>query len=445
MASRIRFDAKQAMSTGSVQLFVTLDYSDECVPYAKISDLVGLRPDTTFVSVPIYRDSHFKRGFSRVDMVPGPTLLKSLDVPFFGSFHENYFKTYSLKVNKRHDNKRVGLIYYKDVQDFEKRLRTNISRAGLKSKIRCFKTAEYGATTFRPHFHLAVTCRVDEQAQIASLIRKSWPLCHWHVSDKRIQVARNVGKYIASYVNKSAEFPGFLSVLAPPQHSFSRFYGYDSDRFSYARLSKMVDKGDLRLPIMFDELCGNYSLRLVPAHVMYRYWPKFKGLSRLSDAEVYDVCRCPARLHRYAERLDYSREDIKDNISRLRRGFTRCLAASPYPDLTYMDWANQYLLAWNVFRRNILSDWYTQQELGELDIQNSFDNLPDLSRPNARARCAPWSSNCLTDAQLLPANMLPYHVTSSARLADEFHHKIKQRKVNEHIYSRLSNNEKTMT
>lgn len=49
-----------------------------------------------------------------------------------------------------------GLLRYKDVQDFLKKLRESVRRDSPDTRLRFFTAAEYGEQTSRPHYHLAI-------------------------------------------------------------------------------------------------------------------------------------------------------------------------------------------------------------------------------------------------------------------------------------------------
>jgi len=84
-----------------------------------------------------------------------------------------------------------GSLVPKDLQDFLKRLRFNLS----PDKIRYYAVGEYGDETFRPHYHLALFGCGSSRADT---ITASWGLGIVDVGSLTLQSAQ----YIAGYVTK---------------------------------------------------------------------------------------------------------------------------------------------------------------------------------------------------------------------------------------------------
>lgn len=102
----------------------------------------------------------------------------------------------------------------KDVQNFLKKLRFNIStsvNSDTDTSISYFLVGEYGPRTFRPHYHGILFFNSPELlAQIKDLLIRSWSFGKVEYPG----LARNSGqccKYVSSYCNSYAYLPDYLS------------------------------------------------------------------------------------------------------------------------------------------------------------------------------------------------------------------------------------------
>lgn len=426
LTSRINFEAADGLKHGQIQVFLTLTYDMYSVPYVRISDLLEYFHQDHFYDMPVYRDSERVRTFGSVNTIRHIDHLGNVTLPpMRASFTFNQLNKYHLHQNKGYG--KIGIIYYKDLQAFEKRLLSNIRRSENPYKVKFFNTAEYGETYSRPHFHVVCQIPKDRLAEFRDSVVRSWTYHDWTSpeSRRRFEVARNVGSYVASYVNKPDDVPAFLEHLFPSKHSFSLFFGYSSDKFTYPSIKEMVERRDLHLPIMFDQLRGEDSLRLVPQHVICRYFPKFKGLCRLSVLEVHDVLRFPQNLSKYAERLEYSGNDLTDNIRIILRSRNRCGCR-----VDGERYAREYLETWSVWKLSLLRDFYLSQQSGQLPLNQSYDNAVQYLRTPSRLRAYGLSDNDL----LLP-NEMPIRKVKTKYLTEKYLRKKKQKKVSSVYYS----------
>lgn len=104
----------------------------------------------------------------------------------------------------------------RDIQLFKKRLNTYIKRevTGTYKSYRSCIAAEYGPTTFRPHYHGVLFFNDRRIAEkINYLVRKAWSddagnaFGDAHADPEKSNVAR----YVAKYVTKPADIPKFYS------------------------------------------------------------------------------------------------------------------------------------------------------------------------------------------------------------------------------------------
>lgn len=438
LASRIRFQASDGLKHGKIQVFITLTYESYTCPFVYASDLLPCLSSDHFSDIKVYRDTKRIRKFGDIESHIQTVELGSLTLPPYSDNSTiNFLSNFYLKDRNNNGYGKIGIVYYKDLQNFEKRVSSYLRYHSDGFKIDWFNASEYGPTTYRPHFHLVATVPKDRLRDFRVAVVHSWPFHNWNVS-RRFQIARNVGNYVASYCNSSSVLPSFFRDLFPAKHSFSLYYGYDSDTFSYDKVSSMVRKGDLHLPIFFDKLRGSDSLRVVPAHILYRYYPKFKGISRLDTSEIFSVMRQPDNLAKYAERLEYSGDDLKVAINTIWRGRKRCRPIECLADgkayrrcLSDISQGHRYALewldAWSAYRSSIQRDWYTSQQSGDLSTPVAFDNLHELRRSQ-------FQYYGITESDIIPPNKMPWRINETKRLTEQYSRKIKQRKVSAHLY-----------
>lgn len=359
---------------------------------------------------------------SRLDDVtlpPSPGL--HLTFKQFNKFHLHQPKGYG----------KIGIVRYKDLQDFEKRLLSSVRRSEEPYQVRFFNSSEYGETYYRPHFHIIAEIPSDKYGDFYTHVRKCWQMHDWDApeSKHRYQLARDCSSYVASYVNKPDGLPDWLSSLFPAKHSFSLRFGFTSDTFSIENIAKKVDRGDLSLPIMFDKLRGDYSLRCMPAHVMYRYFPKFKGISRLDSFALSECLRCPARLAKYADLLEYSGDDLRNAQNIIRRSRNRCQSVVNSTE----EYADLYVRAWSVWRETILRKWYQDCSDGSLPIGEQFDNMHHLLTYANHRRLSAYG---LTDDTIITLpNDMHFRQEHTRYLIDLYNKKRKQKKTNSLMYS----------
>lgn len=431
LTRRIRFQHVEDSKHGKIQLFLTLTYAKDWIPYVMASDIViheNSRHD--FAEIPIYRDSSIKRGFGSSFPVRGQVLLERKQVQVYG-FNLDYEQVNKIHLNQKNGNGKISIIYYKDLQDFQKRLKINCDRyLGIKGEsLRFFNTSEYGETTFRSHFHVLVTIPADKLEGFRRMVRKSWIYGYFPSSHSRDSVARDCSRYVASYVNQPSDLPAWLQALFPAKHSFTHYYGFDSQYFSFEKVREMVQRGDLHLPIFFDKSREQYSLSLLLPSVLSRYFPLFKGLSRLYSSEISELLRCPSNIGLYSQRCEYNLDDCRMIDSTIRRCRARCGMASLSKGVQY---AALWQKAWSVYKQNVLSDWYRQQQEQHLSNEpptEYYDNLTSIDSHSFRE----LYGLSVYDERLNP-NKQHWRTELTDYYTEKYDKLRKEKKVNYHLY-----------
>lgn len=186
-----------------------LDYNDEYLP---CFDLVnGYLKE---------RQQRFWRGRFEFDELAFP--LDSMDDYLTTEFDRQYFYN---RLYEHHTS--IPHASVRDIQNFKKRLNRYLQRevTGQYKNFRSCICAEYGPTTFRPHYHGILffnDSRIADRLQF--YVRKAWsetvdgvhrPFGHTNVEPDRGNTAGYVGKYI----KKPADLPSCYS-----HPSFSTFF-----------------------------------------------------------------------------------------------------------------------------------------------------------------------------------------------------------------------------
>lgn len=283
---------KHAVYNGYVNLFVTLTYRNINIPYILKNEI-----QENSANINIYRDCSVRRVRygSGYDIAYKYDRHKhqigTIDCFKYKLFPDKKDISKLSKLRGQRDPNKVGVLFYKDVQDFEKRLRQNLVRHfQVLSPIYTFKCSELGPSTQRPHFHLLISVPQENLAECKSAIVESWPYDSRITSAKSIQIARNAASYVSSYVNRGSDFPRFMDCKPlRPKHSFSKGYGTTSVAFTLPRILESFERGSLTYDP--NEL-GIFSTRsnvIYPQYALRRYFGKCYGYSRLSYDEIKNL------------------------------------------------------------------------------------------------------------------------------------------------------------
>lgn len=356
---------KNACWNGYAPLFVTLTYSNLSVPYIDKSEYKDSNV-TNISSLFIRRDVDFRRvrisGDYKMLYLP---ILKTSPLEVIDCCENNIFvdsQTIKSLPDLKGKKGRVGVLYFKDLQNFEKRLRINLERRyGVHKPIYTFKVSEYGPTTIRPHFHLLIYVPLAHLEECKCAIVESWPYDNKNAISRYIELARNAASYVSSYVNRGADFPKLFEARPfKPKHSFSKEFGLQNLQFTLRHIVEGIERGSLRYTTSRNRNgFKDVTDVLLPKYFINRYFFKFKGYSRLSRCAVLELLRNPAILY------STSYEDIIRN--RL------CLV----DEFDEIDW-NQVNTVFNAIKlrySRFLSDFTYYEEVD--GILHKFSGLPD--------------------------------------------------------------------
>lgn len=211
--------------------FVTLTYDEEHLPIVDTSSLFSAS-DNEIVN--LQQNYDFNEDFSTPFVVNSVDLRNSI-IQY--NKHRAFYKAnYSVNRNVTYQDNQVAVLVNRHLQLFIKRFRKYVS-THYNEKIRYYAVGEYGVQSLRPHWHILffysssklagdfedVLCfgTKDRPIQTPIFLRSLWKF--GHVDSK--QTDGKAYFYVSSYVNKPADFPYVLTLLAPQRAFHSNFFG----------------------------------------------------------------------------------------------------------------------------------------------------------------------------------------------------------------------------
>lgn len=385
---------------GYTWYFLTLTYENKFLPYILKSDLKNHE-----LRLPVYRD--YDRALYRstsdyvLDDSPRP-----LDSPIdYIDLDEDWYERFAhgrifSAIGKRNA---VGICYYKDLQNFLKRLRICLKRNyNYSSKFYYFACQEYGETNYRPHTHVLLHAPSSDESIFRSAVNKCWRFDSQ--LPRKFEVARCASSYVSTYVNCDSRFPLYLKSKAlRAKHSYSQDFGLDYTSFGLPYLLSKSDTSDLTytLSVLVKGSPKQFNLP-IPKYVINRHFPLFTGYCRLSNAAVYDLVKSaisdkPLAFFNTAYNIFfehglnpvnhlysylYSKDEIKrlqPNLryekiqTSLKNAYHRYLRLYPYS--SPVQYAQYYVDVWQSFNRTKFALWYKNKD--GIPLLEQFDNVAD--------------------------------------------------------------------
>lgn len=357
------FRIRRSITANDVALFVTLTYNNECLPVIRRDEI------SPYNVVNVYRRNG--GDWSVVDQI---------DLGDLGDMSVSDVRRLCSPENFRSSDY-VAICYYPDVQRFMKRLRVNLLRHyHYTGKFKYYATTEYGKEHYRPHAHLLIIAPREVESTFRAAIDESWQYHDKYKLPRWIETSYDAASYAASYVNCGGDFPKILrSHSLRAKHSYSQDFGISSSEFSVGSILSKVDKGSLRYLSMSDLGKSKCSDFLIPKYVINRYFPIFKGYTRLDLHSSRLVLRCPRRYSEVSQQVD-SMDVHKINVS-LRNHYEKVKALLHDASYTYEDYCIDFERVWTCWHSCHLKDWYRQQvtERHKYGLENFYDNLYEVS------------------------------------------------------------------
>lgn len=417
---------RQHCPDGSRPLFVTLTYARYMCPYFNQSDFDKIVSGETS-ELPIYRDSKLlHNGKFKKDK----QLLKTIDCDV-----QKDFKFRTLKHEGKH-GARVGVIYYKDVQDFIKRFRQRFFRAVGKTDLSFYAASEYGPTTLRPHFHLLVYVPYEYEDTARDLLVKSWPFGNKERTRKHILSFGSFESYVSSYVNCFSSVPAFLWRYFKPKKSMSIFFGLGK----VSSLDSILDMStkrcfNFKLSTTTDGKAKEYNIRL-SKRAINKYFPYFVGVGTLSEHQTCQLFTCPAR---YSEFFEDARlvgnSHMYDFTRALARGYNRF--CSQYGNVPMFEYARIYSFVWTSYKLSSFDGFYNNElwRSGMIDKYQMYDNLPFIKFGKLRYYRKEFDIDKISDNP----NYYYENGVRHSKMVYEFNRRVKTKKINEAINEAVFN------
>lgn len=224
----------------------------------------------------------------------------------------------------------VSVCYYKDYQNFIKRLYTNLKRNYCydTKKLSIFGCSEYGKSFSRAHFHALLWCPSTDYFIVKRAITESWLYNNrYQRFNKMVQIARAPARYVSGYVTKHIDLPFLFRERAFKQrHSTSKYFNYTNEAFKPQNVKRSALAHSLEYDSYIIRKGGTVEpvTLLLPRYVINRFFPKCSGFSRFTYDSLEKYIYKPYSLYRelknnpkYRERfLDYfySSKDIVRSI-----------------------------------------------------------------------------------------------------------------------------------
>lgn len=397
-----------------LSFFVTCTYARDYCPYFRLEDYLNkVNP------LPIYRDMKLIRTKGSSKYVRERDLLDEVHI-------DDWFNNKKLP-HLAFRSHCIGVAYFKDFQDFIKRVKIYLKRHyNYVGYFKVFTCTEYGEDTCRPHAHFIIT--VDNTSsmyeKLRSAVMSSWKMCSADRWKKGFQINEDASSYVSSYVNSPSVVPVFLKTNFKTKHSISKYYGYNIKSFSRDSILEKVRSGNMQYARQINSADVPSVVNLpLPKYVVNRYFPLFKGYSRFARPTLYDVLRNLRRLSEFKLEIDYSSDDIWKIKSRFLRAWS-----TYFPDISYDDYCLLHIQAWTSYR-STCSRLFLEDDT--IPILEKYDNLYELYNGDVR------SDIKIPVGTLLDPNSFNSRVKKTLSLQSTFYKKTKRKKVGELITNKI--------
>lgn len=428
---------KNSLEPSTVSLFVTLTYAPKYLPYIKPQELRA-----NMAELNVYRDyDKIKVRKSDNYEFAYKDYKRTKPLKTFDCLLEKLYYNGVRLPRARGSRNKIGVLYYKDLQDFCKRLERNLYRHyGITGDCyKMFKVSELGETYFRPHFHLLIHIPPKYVDQFYFAIRSSWPFDSQGL-ERQIEFAKNASSYISRYVCRGSDFPKFFeNKCFKPKCSFSKGFGLVNSQFSLSNLIASVDRGSCTYNTGILINGQNTPVDLFyPKYFIDRYFPRFKGYSRLSYDQLFKLLQCPRLIYQYGKYLGYvitpERNDYECFLRTVRLRYGRFCASCPISgrniDLKRL-FAYYYYKVWVVYRSNSYKMMFNDVR-NYRDLLQCYDNVAE-AKENMVLTDLDLQSESVSDYITHP-NLFERNIVRTDRLENDYFSHLKRKKVTNSAY-----------
>lgn len=366
---------------GMLAFFVTLTYSNDYVPYIRLSDLRSYDISSTY-EIPVYRNNecrvvYSKRNGCRFKRDEGVREIHRCFIPDKFRYDSSLF---GLTPLRGMSSDCIGVCLNSDIQKFFKRLSINLKRKYNYDKpLNYWYCSEYGSFFHRPHFHALIFFPYDWEDRFRNAIFESWSYSIQSVKEAGLEIAKNVASYLSSYCAKHARSNEFEQNSPYKQkHACSLGFGVVLDCFNLSEILSRADRGNLYYYSQ-KKLDGKSSVikLLYPSYVIGRYFPKFKGCCKLSLSRLESLLRFPERANEYLTEYElgnylytYTPKETYRIYVRLENAYLRFHQET---GLNRYDYAYYYIKIWQLRSSLVIRDSYEMVET-ETDWLSFYEN-----------------------------------------------------------------------
>lgn len=394
---------KNTDSTDFACLLVTLTYRPGCAPYVLRDEAYDFSQGN-LDSLCVYRDCSVRKVRKPSDFNDYNQVYKfSSKRVVLDTIDFVYTSTLLNTKDLKKEFGKIGICYYKDYQHFIARLRLNLKRHyDYDTKFFVYACSEYGIKSLRPHFHLLIFVRKSDKEIMRSAIYESWPFSNLRRFKHSIEETKRSASYVASYVNCGSNFPRFFQTYAKVRHSYSKGFGANNPRFSLDNILSKFQQGTLSYSVLKD-VCGisKFFNVPIPAYVINRYFPKFKGYSRIAPNALlenmlriarfsFDETEFYAKVNAFSGSFDklysfgngvfLSYDEIYKISIRLYNAYKRFLDNcnfSLWKDIDFQTYCQLHINIWNLYNSTIYRLFALDDSI---PWQEKFDNWNDVKR-----------------------------------------------------------------
>ena len=308
-------------------IFITLNYSNDYVPYIHAADLRSADCD----NINVYRSKDFKmvgRKIKRRVNVSGPCILGHFSVLSKSDFRrlENSYSAVA-PVNFVGTGDEIAVCYSMDFTNFLKRFKRSMKKYYnielTNENFSYTRASEYGPTTFRPHFHALLYFSPDlanEYVHIKRAIIQAWPFCSYDQISGNIEVAKSASKYVSLYTVRPSDTPSLLQMRSiAAKSSNSMGFGFGNKHFHISYIVDAIRRENLTYPYTFitkEGITSVTDLRF-PQYVMRRYFPVIPCRYLFDDETIYNILKYPSTLYSFQRYTTVSKEALKKAVSSL--------------------------------------------------------------------------------------------------------------------------------
>lgn len=337
----------------------------------------------------------------------------------------------------------VGVPYYKDIQNFYKRLRQYLIRNYNYdvTKLSFFTCSELGETYFRPHFHSLVWCPVQDYELVKRAISACWQFSNdYQRRYKMSELAKAPARYVSSYLNKSPNLPAFFKTKwFKPRCSTSRNFKFDYPPFQKEAVYDHVVRRDFQYSCQVVRKGGilvDVTLPL-PKYVINKYFPKLSGFSRFTCDEMVQCLYVPTRFNqlfetneghfrdRFESLVNLSSDDdkkIKDYnffYKRMYKQFEKLRKCAELFEMEIRDYVALYFDTWTAYTSFLLKQLHTEVDTIYDYFNGFYDNIKDYYDGSVSI---PFLDSLMFDVQCFEAdpNKFSRNIGSTSNLFNEF-------------------------